>query len=378
MNIGLYIHFPFCKRKCNYCDFYSVTADPDRIRRYADALIVDMEKQAPQFSNETFDTLFIGGGTPSVGGVDMVRILNRATQLFNFTPDAEMTCEANPESITEEWILQMKSAGINRISMGAQSFCDAELMDLGRIHDKRKIYHALEIIRKCGIENINIDLMFGIAHRNAKNDHFEAFSESLSEIIQLDIPHISCYNLTVMGNTPLQEHLQEYSFPDEDTEEKMYRHLCKRLGECGYEHYEISNFAKDGYECKHNLKYWASKPYLGFGPSAHSFINNVRYSCQSNVDDYIMGHSRIQIEEKITPNQYAYERLVMGLRTKNGVKFSEIEPFFDLIPLKNALNLLEKQGFLLQNDEKFALNERGFRVSNTIISQLGEYFLSDR
>ena len=368
--LGLYIHIPFCKHKCNYCDFYSVTADPDRIRLYADAVIRDMQQQASSTKDCIFDSLFIGGGTPSVAGNELIRIIDAARQYFSFAIDAEMTCEANPESLTYELLVQLKQAGINRISIGAQSFCDEELRDLGRIHNRQDILRAYHDICRAGFENINIDIMFGVGHRVCDTKHFDAFSNTLDQVISLSIPHISCYNLTVQGDTVLHRDLASYRFANEETEEQMYQMLCEELASHGYEHYEISNFAKPGYACKHNIKYWKSQPYLGIGPASHSFINNVRYSQKSDLKQYILGTKNIITEEILSPADLARERLILGLRMQEGVYWQEFEHVFDKDCLSSRIKDLVAHDLVMMHEHGFSLTERGFRVSNSIINFL--------
>ncbi len=375
---GLYIHIPFCKRKCNYCDFYSVTADPDRIRRYADAVISDMDRQAENYRDYRIDTLFVGGGTPSVAGEHLIRILEKGRDCFSYTEDIEATCEANPESLTKDLMIQLKRVGINRISLGAQSFCEEELVDLGRLHDRSRVLQACYDLRQVGFTNINVDIMFGIGHRSCRIDHMHAFSETLDTILALDIPHISCYNLTVQENTPLCRNVKQYHFPDEDEEEQMYDLLCSRLAEHGYEHYEISNFAKPGFTCRHNMKYWKSLPYLGFGPAAHSFMQSIRYSQPADLDGYLSGVTTPISEEILTKASLAYERLVMGLRIKEGVQYAELMQYFDLDRLKSYLRDLAQHGLVSLAQDGFALTEKGFRISNTIINRLSKFYQGDR
>ncbi len=376
--LGLYIHIPFCKRKCNYCDFYSVTADPDRIRRYADAVISDMERQAENYRNCQIDTLFVGGGTPSVAGEHLIRILEKAKDCFSYTEDIEATCEANPESLTKDLMIQLKQVGINRISLGAQSFCEEELVDLGRLHDRSRVLQACYDLRQVGFTNINVDIMFGVGHRSCRIDHMQAFSETLDAILALDIPHISCYNLTVQENTPLCRDVKQYCFPDEEEEEQMYDMLCSRLAERGYKHYEISNFAKPGFACRHNIKYWKSLPYLGFGPAAHSFIQDIRYSQPADLEGYLSGTAAPISEEILTKSSLAYERLVMGLRMKDGVQYAELAEHFHLDGLKCQVRDLSQHGLVQFAQDGFSLTEKGFRISNAIINRLSEFYRGDR
>lgn len=372
--LGLYIHIPFCKQKCKYCDFYSVAADPSWIRRYTDALIQEMKEHQKTFQEYEFDTLFIGGGTPSVIGDCLIEIANSACKTFHFTPDAEMTCEANPESLTLELLIRLKETGINRISMGAQSFCNDELLDLGRIHDRECIILAYRDCLKAGFKNINIDIMFGVGHQRCQGDHASVFSQTLDQLFQLDPPHISCYNLTIQEHTPLHQTVNDYHFASDDDEDAMYDLLCRRMSDHGYDHYEISNFAKPDYACRHNLKYWNSKPYLGLGPGAHSYINGIRYSRECNLENYIAGKSNIITEERLTDSSLAYERLVTGARLKSGVSFDELYPYFNISEMKTQLRELSSHALINMNDKGFALTEQGFRVSNSIICRLSDYY----
>lgn len=372
--LGLYIHIPFCKQKCKYCDFYSVTADPVWVRRYTDAVINEMDQYREQFQDCLFDTLFIGGGTPSVIGSYLVKIVNYARKAFHFTDDAEMTCEANPESLDYDLLAQLKEAGINRISMGAQSFCNDELQDLGRIHDKECIIRAYRDCIKAGFTNINVDIMFGIGHQKCQEEHVFAFSKTLEQLLQLDPPHISCYNLTVQEHTVLHQTVTDYKFASDESEDTMYDLLCRQLQTHSYEHYEISNFAKPNFLCRHNLKYWNSQPYLGLGPAAHSFIDGVRYSRECSLENYIAGNSRIITEEQMSESSLAYERLVTGLRLKSGVSFDELAPYFNLADMKPLMKELSNHGLGVITDTGFALTEKGFRISNSIICRLSDYY----
>jgi oxygen-independent coproporphyrinogen-3 oxidase len=368
--LGLYIHIPFCKRKCNYCDFYSVAADPDRIRRYVDAVITDMQQKAAMVDGSIFDSLFIGGGTPSVMGSELIRIIEAAHQCFSFSQDAEMTCEANPESLTYDFLVDLKRVGINRISIGAQSFCDEELHDLGRLHNRQDIIRAHHDICRAGFENINIDIMFGVGHKLCNIEHLEAFSNTLDQIISLNPPHLSCYNLTIQEDTVLHRDLGAYCFADEDTEERMYQMLCDKLATNGYDHYEISNFAKPGFACKHNIKYWKSQPYLGIGPAAHTFMNNIRYSQKPDLTQYLLGNGHITTEEILCPEDLAKERLILGLRMREGVRWQEIESFFDVERLSSHIKELSAHELMIIDNCGFSLTEKGFRVSNSIINYL--------
>lgn len=372
--LGLYIHIPFCRQKCKYCDFYSVTADPERVRRYVHALMSDIDQHKEACKNKVFDTLFIGGGTPTVIGPHLVDIIKFARKAFCFTGDAEMTIEANPESLTYDLLVKLKQAGINRISMGAQSFCNEELRDLGRVHDRDCVIRAYRDCLQAGFENINIDLMFGIGHKQCLEDHLSVFSRTLDQILELNPSHISCYNLTVQEHTLLYHTINEYQFASDENENAMYDMLCRRMAECGYEHYEISNFAKQDYKCRHNLKYWRSQEYLGLGPGAHSFLGGVRYSCECNIDNYISGMHQIHTEERLTPSGLSYERLVTGLRLKDGVKYDELSAYFNMVAMKSMLIDLAAHGLVTISESGFSLTEQGFRVSNSIICRLSDYY----
>ena len=372
--IGLYIHIPFCKRKCHYCDFYSVAADPDRIRRYADALILDIQKKASELSDVVVDTVFIGGGTPSVLGDELVRILDAARVSFCIADEAEITCEANPDSLSKDLIVKLKMAGVNRISIGVQSFCSDELGDLGRIHDCEQAIAACQSIADAGVQNYNIDLMFGIGHQNTRQRHFDAFAKSLETAIALNVPHISCYNLTLQKHTRLYDRVDDYRFADEEEEERMYQHLCQTMAEHGYRHYEISNFAKPGFECRHNIKYWSGESYLGIGPAAHSFINGIRYRYAEDLDNYMNGNLPITVEETITCAEKAREHLIFGLRMDSGVKLSLLEGYFDCERIQKCVDRFEEYSLCRKTEHGFSLTEEGFRVSNTIIDKLLDFY----
>lgn len=375
---GLYLHFPFCRRKCLYCDFYSVPLTNDKLNGFTVRMCREMEEKGREYPDAVFDTLFVGGGTPSLGGEKLCRILDKALTELRFTPDAEISAEGNPESVTAEGMRALKAAGVNRVSIGAQSLCDDELRDLGRIHSRDSVFRAYENVRKAGIENVNIDLMFAVGHKFCKEKHIDVFSRTLDDILTLSPEHISAYGLQIMPHTPLCERREEYIFPREEEEDEMAALLCERLAEHGYRHYEISNFAKPGRECRHNLKYWNGGHYLGLGPSARSYIGERRFGVASDLDAYIAGTATPETDEIVNKSERAYEHLMLGARLTEGVFFEKIKDEFDLPGMKEYLALLEKNGLIKMRDDGFSLTEHGFRVSNGIINQLSDYRIKGR
>lgn len=367
---GIYLHIPFCRHKCRYCDFYSVEApSKDEIDAYLCAMEKDLQARA---AGETalFDSLFVGGGTPSIAGERLCRTIETALSAFSFAADTEVTVEANPESLTPAILAAWKQAGVNRISIGAQSLCDGELKDLGRIHRAERVFQVCREIREAGFDRFNVDLIFGIGHRECDLDPMTAFSQTLDGLLSIDPPHVSAYGLQIMDGTPLAQNRDCYAFPDEEQEDEMAALLCRRMRQAGYEHYEISNFAKPGYSCRHNLKYWRGAPYLGFGPSARSFWQGRRTGVSSDWRAYTAGKSRILLDETVDDREQAFEHLLLGLRLQEGVTFSSLQPFFKREDLDQRLAALQKAGYLHVKQDGFALTETGFRVSNAVIREL--------
>ncbi len=348
--ISLYIHIPFCKRKCAYCSFYSVSDDYKS--EYTDAIIRCVKK----YGGKTLKSIYIGGGTPSVMSPQQIQaIFNSIYDNFAVTEGAEITVEVNPESVNAEFLDTLKKCGVNRISMGVQSFCDKELKAIGRLHDAKGAKTAIALCRQHGFYNISCDLIFGLPYQTE-----DSLKNSLDTLISLDIPHISCYNLQLEEGTPICSFA--HLVPDEDMQAQMYYLVCDTLKNAGYSHYEISNFCKDGFRARHNSAYWDGSDYLGLGPAAHSRIGDMRYSFDADIKKFINGSFEFDTCEQITDT--LFEKIMLSLRTSDGL---------DLKYLKNSdlfIKNLIKTGFAVIKNGKLILTDKGFYLSNSIIAEI--------
>ena len=348
--ISLYIHIPFCKKKCAYCSFYSqIGYKPE----YTDALI----RALNQYGGKTLKSVYIGGGTPSVVPPrDIQKIFDEIYKNFTVTDNAEITVEVNPESVNAEFLQTLKNCGVNRISMGVQSFCDNELSAIGRLHDAKKAKDAIALCKSHGFHNISCDLIFGLPYQTT-----DSLKESVNTLISLDIPHISCYNLQLEEGTPILN--MAHLTADEDTQAKMYYLVCDKLKDAGYLHYEISNFCKDGFRARHNSAYWDGTDYLGLGPAAHSRIGDMRYFFDADTEKFVKKSDfSFNGGEKITDP--LFEKIMLSLRTSDGL---------DLKYLKNSdlfIKNIIKEGFAVENHGKLILTDKGFYLSNSIIAEI--------
>ena len=343
----LYLHIPFCAKKCRYCAFYSVT-DASFQAAYIDRLC-DMLAQ----TEGTFESIYIGGGTPSV--------LDRS--LFQKLLDAlagrtagEFTVEVNPDSTDAALLQQLAAGGVNRLSVGVQSLWDDELRAAGRLHTAAQALRALTLARQAGFENISADLIYGLPGQTP-----ERFLHSLKQLTDAEIPHLSCYNLTLEAGTPFGEHPPQ--LPDEAAQLEMYRLLCAHLRAAGYEHYEISNFALPGRRAEHNSGYWSGREYLGLGSGAHSLIGGKRCAFSEDIVHFINKRG-MEFDEEIVLDaaDRREERIMLGLRTDSGTELG-------LLDEKKARRY-QAMGLADIRDGRLILNERGFLVSNTVIADL--------
>lgn len=365
---GLYIHIPFCAQRCNYCDFCSSVG-----RRYEDIdlYISRLEteiysyKQAPKIM---LDTIYFGGGTPSLLDTAQVhRILSAVHSVFDIDEDAEVSLEANPGTITRSKANAYHSMGINRISMGLQSIHENELKILGRIHDYGDFCTSYYTLRETGFDNINIDLMYGIPDQTQGS-----FASTLEQVISLMPEHISAYGLIVEPGTPFYEHRASLNIPEEEDECAMYYLAAERLREAGYDHYEISNYAREGRQSRHNLKYWRDEEYIGVGASAYSYYGGTRYGNTSSIDDYLAGITVVD-RENITKCDMSYEYAMMRLRLREGFSLSEYEQIFGKSFVTNKEPQIAdylRYGLISLDDDRISLTEKGFYVSNTILGEL--------
>lgn len=362
---GLYIHIPFCIKKCKYCDFNSFSACEKEKAAYLDALIPEMKK----YCGENVDSIFVGGGTPtSLSSESLAFLLENIKENFCFDKNCEFTVEANPGTISEEKLEILKKYGVNRISIGVQSFEDNELKKLGRVHTAEEASEAI-IIAKKYFENISIDLMCSIPNQTA-----ESFKRTLNKAFLLNPDHISCYSLILEEGTPLWNEYQkgELILPDEDTEREIYDLACGEMQKHGYLQYEISNFAKPGYESHHNKKYWQCEEYIGVGLSAHSYLNGVRFSNTDSFSSYVKGDIASGEREVLSKEDKMSEYMFLGLRMTEGVSKSAFKEKFgeDMENVfQKPLSKFIKMGMIEENGDKIRIKRSGICVSNQIMCE---------
>lgn len=372
--LGIYVHIPFCKSKCEYCDFYSIGGGRDRrvTDDYLQAL-ADHIREAGRLAPEYLvDTVYFGGGTPSFFGADnLEKILDEIHKSFRLSIEAEITLEANPDSVTLQSMKKLVRAGFNRISIGVQSDDDAMLKKLGRPHNFHQAKQAMSFARQAGFGNISLDLMYGLP-----NQTLTAWKETVLRIVGLRPEHISCYALKVEEGTPLWSYKDLANLPDDDTQADMYLAASDILRDYGYEHYEISNFAKKDFRSKHNMKYWTGGEYLGFGPTAASDFAGKRFTIVRDLHGYIDGIAKKETVlsecEPIPPRERAGEYVMLRLRTSDGISAEEYERQYlmPFAPLEKAMKRFEEKGFAVYENERWRLTERGWLVSNQIILTL--------
>lgn len=364
--IGFYIHIPFCLQKCSYCDFYSIPGrDLGLQKRYIQALTLHMKTLSTTMEDRVFDTVYIGGGTPGLLTTEMLTLLmNGIKENFHLSQDAEITLETNPAVTDEAKFRVMRKLGINRISMGMQSSQDTVLKTLGRLHTFRQFTETFLSARKAGFENLSADVMYALPGQTT-----EGLLDTVRRLISLSPEHISMYGLKVEENTPFGRMGEKLTLPDEDTQCEMYERACELLESCGYHRYEISNFAKSGYESRHNLRYWHREEYLGLGPSAHSFVDGVRYSYPRSIEAYIRSLEQGILPETdsfviIPPAEAKEEEIMLGLRLAEGIPTDD-----DL--LSRCQSYL-RHGYMEQKGDRISFTTKGFLVSNTILADLLE------
>lgn len=344
MSIGIYIHIPFCERKCPYCDFYSV-CDDRLTAPYCDALLRSITELPDGIKA---DTVYFGGGTPSLFAKQLEKILEALSKKVILSGDAEITAEINPNSSSKEVFRLLRSAGVNRLSIGVQSFADDELKTLGRLHSADTAEKTFFTAREEGFRNISLDLMLAVWGQTA-----ETLDLSIGKIKELAPEHISAYMLILEEGTEFEDKIPV----DEEEQGKQYLHICQSLEAMGLMQYEISNFARAGFECRHNLKYWRDEEYIGLGPAAHSYYKGKRFYYPRDIDSFIKGNSPIfdgdggSLEEKI----------MLGLRLCEGVEKALISA-----PTENLI----KAGLIIEKAGRIALTKRGFLLSNAVIAKL--------
>ena len=379
MNGGmeLYLHMPFCVRKCAYCDFLSFPTDQETQNLYTRRLREDIDAMGKKYGDIPVDTIFIGGGTPSVpDSALIVGIMEHVRKAFHVAEGAEISMEANPGTVTREKLTDYRRAGINRLSFGLQSANDRELKLLGRIHTWAEFLESFNLARECGFTNINIDLMSALPGQTR-----ESWKDTLKRVTDLNPEHISAYSLIIEDGTPFGEKYGSEEgrklLPDEDSEREMYHETKRFLRDCGYERYEISNYAKPGRACRHNIGYWTGLPYLGLGLGASSYMDGCRFAVNSDMKQYLEEKPGMFTDvEKLTKKDMEEEFFYVGLRMTAGVSLPEFERRFgvsakDVYPGLMEM-FVEEKAAVFQGD-RFVLTDYGLDVSNYIMAQ----FLQD-
>lgn len=373
----LYLHMPFCVRKCAYCDFLSFPSGAETQRMYAKRLMEDIDVMGKRYGEIPVETIFIGGGTPSVpDSALIVEIMEHVRHAFHVADGAEISMEANPGTVTREKLTDYRKAGINRLSFGLQSANDRELKLLGRIHTWAEFLESFTLARECGFANLNIDLMSALPGQTC-----ESWKETLSRVTELDPEHISAYSLIIEEGTPFGERYGSEEgrklLPDEDSEREMYHETKRFLKDCGYERYEISNYAKPGRECRHNIGYWTGVPYLGLGLGASSYLDGCRFTVNPDMKQYLEEKPGMFADiEKLTKKDMEEEFFYVGLRMTAGVSLSEFERRFGISAKEVYPGLMEtfvKEKAARFEGDRFVLTDYGLDVSNYIMAQ----FLQD-
>lgn len=373
--LGIYIHIPFCRSKCDYCDFYSLAGRDDRMDQYQKALLSHIRETAPLAQDFPVDTIYIGGGTPSYYGAKRLKeLLGVVHKLYKVEKDAEVTVECNPDSVDVKSLKILRKAGVNRLSMGMQSANACELERIHRIHTPQQVNEAATAARKAGFTNLSLDLIYGLPGQT-----MDSWKATVEHALSLIPQHLSCYGLKVEEGTPLAARVAEGEvLPDDDQQADLYLWTVGRLERAGYPQYEISNFAKPGFASRHNLRYWLTQPYIGFGPGAHSDFGGRRYSFVRDLDAYIQGVLQggdiIDESELIPKRERCGEYLMLRLRTVQGINEQEYRStyFMDFAPLQARLEQFQAQGWAEQTDGRWHFTPQGFLLSNQLIGDLLE------
>lgn len=370
--LGIYIHIPFCKQKCFYCDFCSFANKNEMQEKYVEAVINEI-KNITHKEKYTVTTIYFGGGTPSILNPEYIKnILQEIESSFKILDDAEITIEINPGTVNEEKLKKYKEYGINRLSIGLQSANDKILKKIGRIHDYKQFEETFFYARKCGFKNINVDLMIGLPTQT-----IEDVKQTLEKIIQKNPEHISVYSLIIEEGTIIEKLINEnkLQLPDEETERIMYWTVVNELKENGYNQYEISNFSKKTYESKHNTNCWKQKQYIGLGTSAHSYLNKKRYSNTNNIEEYIKNiqenniSKNITIHEEQTEESTMNEYMLLGLRMIQGININEFKQKFKTDPTikyKKILEKLQKENLIQITKTSIKLTKQGIDFGNIV------------
>lgn len=371
---SIYIHIPFCQKKCIYCNFRS-TIDTSLIEKYIQGLIEEIVLYKDLLKTSIIETIYIGGGTPSfISEKYIAEIVQKIKSYNGLSQLKEFTIEVNPGTVTEDKLNTYKDLGINRLSMGLQSSNNQMLKTIGRIHTIEEAKSAYDLARSIGFNNISLDLIFGLPGQSLKT-----FEHSINEVIRLKPEHISAYSLKVEEETPLYALIKEKTLilPKEETDRKMYELLIRTLEQSQYHLYEISNFSKKGYESKHNMAYWKRQEYFGFGLAAHGYLDNKRYGNTESFDEYFQMLSNncppIINKVSLTEADALFEEIMLGLRLKKGIDFKKLNKTYDLDFLKDkkeAITFLLAEELIEINEERLSLTVKGMDLSNSVIAEL--------
>lgn len=371
-SLGLYIHVPFCERKCRYCDFISFAGRESDVKPYVNALLVEMRTWKEWVREYKIDTIFIGGGTPTfLHEGEIEQILLECFRLFHMTEQVEISLESNPGTLSPRKLEVYKRAGVNRLSLGLQAVQPWHLSRLGRIHSFEDFVGSYHLAQEKGFNNINIDLMFGIPDQT-----LEEWTETLDRVTKLEPTHLSCYGLIIEEGTPLHEEYQDgkLRLPREEDEREMYWKAVEALTKQGFEHYEISNFARSGYQCRHNLNYWENGEYIGLGCGAHSFFNAERTSNEADLISYItkIGErgNAVVTRQKIAKTDEMFETVMLGLRLTKGLDLEAFQRRFHISFLeyyREEVKKLQRMNLIKRKDQYISLTSRGMDVQNQVL-----------
>ena len=375
-SLGLYVHIPFCRSKCDYCDFYSLAGQNERMADYQKALLTHIRETAPLADAFRVDTIYFGGGTPSFyGSARLCELLTTIKRYYHVAKTAEITTEANPDSVDLNSLKRLRKAGFNRLSMGMQSACPGELAAIHRPHTPRQADEAVTAARRAGFSNLSLDLIYGLPGQT-----MESWRKSVEHALALGPQHLSCYGLKVEEGTPLAHRVEAGEvLPDEDLQADLYLWTVGRLEQAGYIQYEISNFAKPDFHSRHNLRYWNSEPYIGFGPGAHSDFGSRRYSFVRDLEYYIKGvleGGHLLDEDVLIPKrERSGEYLMLRLRTTQGIEEWEYRSrfFMDFDPIRIRMKEFASHGWAEEAQGRWRFTPEGFLLSNQLIGDVLEH-----
>ena len=369
--LGLYIHIPFCVTKCKYCDFNSFKIDLNEKIKYLNYLGEEMKLYKEEIKNRDIDSVFVGGGTPSILNENEINILfENIKENFNIKSNAEITMECNPGTLTLNKLKAMKKSGVNRLSIGLQAVQNHHLKYIGRIHTFEEFEKNYHDAKQMGFDNINIDLMYALPNQSR-----EDWMESLEKVVKLNPTHISAYSLILEENTELFKMYErdEFNLLDENTDIEMYEYTINYLKSHGYNQYEISNYAKDNFECKHNVLYWKCEEYVGIGASASGYFNGIRYNNICELDNYekmiLEGEKPIEWEEKLSIKDEIEESIFLGLRMNEGIQISDFKEKYNFDfekEYKNEIEKLSKMELIEIDNNLMKLTQKGREISNSV------------